>query len=106
MSAIILDFCDTLENSIREFIAANPDGGRFCLPEISRANALSIPVMIGVFDQEGFRFEYDCDVETDQEWFDITKKAVLQLSAAGYDDDAYPAAGEEDAYADFDRFSD
>lgn len=101
MSAVILGFCDSLEAKIREFLAANPDGGKFVLPEVTRANSLSIPVMVGVFEQENYDIEYDCDVDTDEEWLVFRKQEPKALTS-GYDDDAYDG----DAYTQFSRFSD
>jgi len=97
MRAVILDFCDTLEESIRTFLAANPEGGQFDLPPIDGFKIISIPAMIGMLECEGFDVEYDCNVDTDKEWLTIKKVEMKALSnfdadmnaLSRFDDDAY-----------------
>jgi hypothetical protein len=80
MAATILAVSDNLEEGIRQFLVSNQEGGKFVLPKID-SEFLAIPLMIAVFEGEGWSVVYDFD-ET-EEWLDIEKAHPFLF---GYED--------------------
>lgn len=78
--ASILATADKLEQQIREYLAANPGGGRFDIPNVGM-DYMAIPVMIGVFEEEGWVSTYEFD--NDSQWLEIEKASPVLIGYEG-----------------------
>ena len=79
----LMKIADTLETQAREFLAANPEGGRINIPFTGDAY-LAVAVTVGTFEDEGWEIEFGYD-DDDQEWLMFRRPKVELL---GYQADS------------------